>query len=86
MATNDELFAVLKKLVEQELSEQLDRQAKAGVPISHQRALDMANTHVREKLIQRAEQLEKEGNEDSADFNRDLANALPDLMRELGLT
>lgn len=83
--TSDELLATLKKFVEKELRAELDRHATAGHPMNRKQALAMANAHVREKLIQMAEQNEKKGEDESADLLRFMAENLPDLIREFGL-
>jgi hypothetical protein len=84
--TGSELLAILTRWVEKELRAELDRHAKAGHPMIRKQALAMANNHLREKLMQMAEQEEKNGNDQSADLLRTLALDLPGLMLELGLT
>lgn len=85
MTDSDDLFAALKTFVETELGAELDRHARAGHPMSRRQALDMANAHLREKLILMAEQHEKNGKDESAAHLRDLAEDVPGLVRELGL-
>lgn len=85
MDNKSDIIFGIKKSLEQKISNQLERNANAGHPISRQKAMDMVLENQQRELKLSADKYEREGNEDAAEFLRNLAELLPGLMREFSL-
>jgi hypothetical protein len=80
-----DIILVIKKSLEQKVSDQLERNINAGHPISRQQAIKMVIDGQQRELRLKADKNDKEGNEDKAEFLYKLSDLLPSLMHEVGL-
>jgi hypothetical protein len=67
------------------ISAQLERNPKAGQPVSRQQAMKKVLESQQRDFKLRADKSEQEGNEDAAEFACTLSELLPGLIREFGL-